>query len=362
MTTKLIFVGGFLGAGKTTLLWQSAKSLVGRGMRVGLITNDQAPELVDTALLSRSGAVVREVAGSCFCCNFDGLIGAVHSLIEQQAEIIIAEPVGSCTDLSATIIQPLKDKYSEIDIAPLTVLVDPNRVIELLQEKNSLLHPSALYIVRLQMEEADNILINKVDSLSTDDRRLLANLLHKKFPHVKTEEISARNNEGVDAWLDYILLDHDAGKRIVEVDYDRYAEGEAVLGWLNATVTLTSSPAKIKLSKYALDIMNRLHDAFKRRNAEIGHVKLRIESNGDECLANLTHLKGEISVNGGTSYMDGKADLILNARVQMPPEELEEIVRAVFASADLGISTEIRTLRCLMPGRPNPTHRYSCIV
>lgn len=362
MTTKLIFVGGFLGAGKTTLLWQSARILVDRGARVGLITNDQAPDLVDTALLSRSGAIVQEVAGSCFCCNFDGLIGAVHSLIEQQADIIIAEPVGSCTDLSATIIQPLKDKYSEIDIAPLTVLVDPERVIELLQEKSSLLHPSALYIMRLQIEEADRILINKVDSLSADDCRLLASLLRKKFPNVKTGEISARNNEGVDAWLDDILLDHDAGKRIVEVDYDRYAEGEAVLGWLNAIVMLKSSPTKIEWNKYALDVMNRLHETFKQRNAEIGHIKLRIESNGDECLANLTHLKGDISVNGGTSFIVGKADLILNARVQMPPEQLEEIVRAVLASSDFSVSAEIKTLRCLMPGRPNPTHRYSNIV
>jgi G3E family GTPase len=362
MTIKLIFVGGFLGAGKTTLLWQSAKNLVDRGARVGLITNDQAPDLVDTALLSRSGAVVREVAGSCFCCNFDGLIGAVHSLTEQHADIIIAEPVGSCTDLSATIIQPLKDKYSDIDIAPLTILVDSNRVLELLQEKSSLLHPSALYIMRLQMEEADRILINKADSLSADDRRLIAKLLRKKFSHVKTGEISARNNKGVDAWLDDILLDHNAGKRIVEVDYDRYAEGEAVLGWLNAIVTLKSSPTKIEWSKYALDIMNRLHETFKLRKAEIGHVKLRIESNGDECLANLTHLNGEIFVNGGSSFIDEKADLILNARVQMPPEELEEIVRAVFSCSDLSVSAEIKTLRCLMPGRPNPTYRYSCII
>jgi G3E family GTPase len=362
MTIKLIFVGGFLGAGKTTLLWQSAKNLVDRGARVGLITNDQAPDLVDTALLSRSGAVVREVAGSCFCCNFDGLIGAVHSLTEQHADIIIAEPVGSCTDLSATIIQPLKDKSSDIDIAPLTILVDPNRVLELLEEKSSLLHPSALYIMRLQMEEADRILINKADSLSADDRRLIANLLRKNFPHVRTGEISARNNEGVDAWLSDILLDYDAGKRIVDVDYDRYAEGEAVLGWLNATVTLKSSPTKIEWCKYALEIMNRLHETFKQRHAEIGHVKLRIETNGDECLANLTHLKGEISVNGGTSFIDGNAELILNARVQMPPEQLEEIVREVLVSSDLSVSAEIKTLRCLMPGRPNPTYRYSCII
>ncbi|MEI8376830.1 MAG: GTP-binding protein, partial [Planctomycetota bacterium] len=49
MKTRLILVGGFLGAGKTTMLWEASRRLVERGLRVGLITNDQAPELVDTA-------------------------------------------------------------------------------------------------------------------------------------------------------------------------------------------------------------------------------------------------------------------------------------------------------------------------
>jgi G3E family GTPase len=50
-TIRLILVGGFLGAGKTTLLHGAATRLVTRGFRVGLITNDQAPDLVDTRLL-----------------------------------------------------------------------------------------------------------------------------------------------------------------------------------------------------------------------------------------------------------------------------------------------------------------------
>lgn len=70
-TTRLIVVGGFLGAGKTTLLWEAARRLMKQWLNVGLITNDQAPELVDSALLSLNNLHVAEVSGSCFCCNFD---------------------------------------------------------------------------------------------------------------------------------------------------------------------------------------------------------------------------------------------------------------------------------------------------
>ena len=78
-TTRLILVGGFLGAGKTTLLWEAARRIAKSGKRIGLITNDQASELVDTAILSRNEVKVAEVSGSCFCCNFNGLIDSIEA-------------------------------------------------------------------------------------------------------------------------------------------------------------------------------------------------------------------------------------------------------------------------------------------
>lgn len=363
MTTKLILVGGFLGSGKTTLLWEAAQRLCMQGKSVGLITNDQAPDLVDTAFLSRSGASVKEVAGSCFCCNFDGLLGAARSLMAQNADVIIAEPVGSCTDLSATIIQPLKARHPEIGLAPLTVLADPDRVREVLEEKDVLMHPSARYILRLQMAEADRILLSKIDTLDVSERRLMNGMLRKAFPEAEVGEISTLKNEGIDEWLGAVLRDDTAGKRIVDVDYDRYAEGEAVLGWLNAVVNLEAADRAAEWRKYARDILAQLHDTFRQVRAEIGHVKLVISFNGESCIANLTRLGGSVEVHGGESLMGTQANLILNARVQMSSEELEKVVRSAFDNSCCGdISATIQTLRCLTPGRPDPTHRYANTV
>jgi G3E family GTPase len=149
-TVQLILVGGFLGSGKTTLLWQAATRLAAAGKRVGLITNDQAPDLVDTGLLTEQGMNVREVAGSCFCCNFPALIAAAESLRNDvRADVLIAEPVGSCTDLSATILQPLKDKFAQdFVLSPLSVLADPQRLREVLVGVPGRLHDSAAYIIR----------------------------------------------------------------------------------------------------------------------------------------------------------------------------------------------------------------------
>ena len=116
--TQLILVGGFLGAGKTTLIGRVAQRLAEQGKRVGLITNDQATGLVDSQLLRQGEWSVAEVAGSCFCCNFNGFIDAVKKVgVEGCADVVFAEPVGSCADLSATILQPLKQHWrSEVRV------------------------------------------------------------------------------------------------------------------------------------------------------------------------------------------------------------------------------------------------------
>ena len=107
---RFVMIGGFLGAGKTTTMARLARSYRARNQRVGLVTNDQAQDLADTTSLRAQGLPVEEVPGACFCCRFDDLVDRVGRLESgQRPDVILAEPVGSCTDLVATVVQPLKD-------------------------------------------------------------------------------------------------------------------------------------------------------------------------------------------------------------------------------------------------------------
>jgi G3E family GTPase len=128
---RYIMIGGFLGAGKTTAVAKLAQHLSSQGRRVGLITNDQGSELVDTALLRSRGFATEEIPGGCFCCRFNSLVDAAKRLsAEAPPDVFIAEPVGSCTDLVATVTYPLRRIYGErFTIAPLSVLVDPVRAL-----------------------------------------------------------------------------------------------------------------------------------------------------------------------------------------------------------------------------------------
>ena len=94
---RYIMIGGFLGAGKTTALERLARHLTSRGLSVGLITNDQGSELVDTAMLRARGFITEEIPGGCFCCRFNSLTEAAERLTAvARPDVFIAEPVGSC--------------------------------------------------------------------------------------------------------------------------------------------------------------------------------------------------------------------------------------------------------------------------
>src|SRR5439155_18232369 len=177
---RYIMIGGFLGAGKTTAVARLATRLRDQGLRVGLITNDQGSQLVDTAMLASQGFAVEEIAGGCFCCRFNSLTDAARKLsAETRPEVFIAEPVGSCTDLVATVSYPLRRIYGEeFSIAPLSVLVDPiraGRVHGL--TAGGKFSDKVLYIYRKQLEEADLIVINKCDLLDADSLSALRTAL-----------------------------------------------------------------------------------------------------------------------------------------------------------------------------------------
>ena len=76
LNSNYMLVGGFLGAGKTTAILKAAEIISQRGLRVGLITNDQSQGLVDTVMLASHGFPIEEITGGCFCCRFPSLVEA----------------------------------------------------------------------------------------------------------------------------------------------------------------------------------------------------------------------------------------------------------------------------------------------
>lgn len=362
--TRFVLIGGFLGAGKTTLVGALARRYVAQGKRVGIVTNDQAADLVDTHHLRSQGFDVGEVAGACFCCSFDNLLETAERLAADGApDVILAEPVGSCTDLIATVVLPLQQMYgNRFALAPFGVLLKPShgrKILDAAPEAASGFSPQAEYIFRKQLEEADFLMIGRSDQLSPADVDHLRRRLGEAAAGVPVVAVSPKTGVGVERVMELIDQGPQAGRRVLEIDYDRYAAGEAELGWVNMTATATTAQP-IDLDALAADVVRQIAQGIGRSGGEIAHLKTAVSADGLQAVASV--VSGDGAVDQGLTagrLADGEVLVIINARVAVDPDVLEACcLRGLQQVAQpRGLMIRSATAHALRPGRPQPTHR-----
>jgi len=113
---------------------------------------------------------------------------------------------------------------------------------------------------------------------------------------------------------------------------------------------------------FSESLLSAYSKRFDKMNAAIGHIKLMLTADDSYILGNLTGTQDTLSLRGNTN-IGKQAILTLNARVQLPPDQLEAIIMEEIQSACQNqIQVHHLELNCLSPGRPHPTHRYNHIV
>jgi hypothetical protein len=344
MTPWLIPVGGFLGAGKTSLLMAAGGRLRERGQRVAILTNDQAGGLVDTAAARGLSFEAGEVAGACFCCAFTRFVEAAAELAARGAEVILAEPVGSCTDIAATVLRPLQQDYAHLfRLAPFTVLVDGAQYSALHAAGAS---AEVAWLYRQQIAEADILALSKCD-LGGPAAELGAPALR----------LSARTGQGIDEWLKEVLGGRTAaGTRLLtEIDYGRYARAEAELAWLNAAARLRTRSA-LAPAQVAGPLVEELDARLTRQGARIAHLKTWTESAHSWLRVSLTENGQEPSVEGDRLAAAARDfRVIVNLRAQGEPDGLREAVLEAFAT--LGAELSMERMDSFRPSPPQPERR-----
>ena len=360
-TIRFLMVGGFLGAGKTTAIAKLASHYTAQGKSVALVTNDQAYDLVDTHTLRSKGFEVGEVPGACFCCNFDDLIGTISALSDSKIpDIVIAEPVGSCTDLVATVIEPMKDLFGDrFELGPLVVLLKPEHGKKILGSSTGRgFSPKAEYIFLKQLEEADAIVVNKIDKLTQAQQSELIKNVNEKFPDIPAISASVRDNTNMDQVIE--LFDQAPRKRsgMMDVDYETYAIGEAELGWFNCKID-ASSDEKFSLDDLALNLVEEIGITISDLGCEVAHLKVIGQTMLNSAVANLVSSGGTSELSLASEVSIEKAELVVNARVAASPQQLEETVGEVSKSLGqkLGITLVLSNVQCFRPAKPTPTHR-----
>lgn len=260
-----------------------------------MITNDQANGLVDSALANGGSFAMHEIGGGCFCCRSESLVEALNGFSEKvQPDVVIGEPVGSCTDLVSTVLEPLRTIYkTDYVLAPLSVMVDPFRAGRLLTGSggngSAGFSKDVEYIFLKQLEEAEMIVVNKCDLFPKARLDELCEELARRYPQAEVLRVSARTGEGLEEWWELLMTRTHSAERLMDVDYEVYAEGEARLGWVNGEYAVGLDRALRKGAKGVTAINgNRLlemiagsiRESFRADGIEVAHLKISLEAEG----------------------------------------------------------------------------------
>lgn len=331
----------------------AARAIGAAGRVAAVITNDQGEDLVDTtsATAALPEAAVSEITGGCFCCRYDELAETLERIAAAGTDLVLAEAVGSCTDLAATVVAPLQQYRPElVDLAPLTTVVDAARLAELGERDDEL-----GYLFDRQLAEAELVLLNKIDLLGPAESAAVAASLTGRYPQARLLPLSATNGQGLPAVLQ-AWQGAGSAAAPVPVDYDRYAAAEAALGWLNQTWNLDADRL-FDPAQWCRDVLVSLGRLFGP-DVVLGHAKIAVRGATGLTKAALVSATGEPRVDLAASGPITNGTAVLNVRATRPPSVVEEVVaRSVLAASQGGMRAVAGPATAFAPGYPRPIHR-----
>ena len=178
----VIVVGGFLGAGKTTLLNFILSE--NHGIRAGVLVNDFGAINIDAKLVVGVDGDVVSLANGCVCCSIrDDLIPACMELIlrKDPPELLIVETSGVSEpqQVANTFMVPEIESMMALDT--ILAVVDAEQFPGLLQG-------DLASLARLQVQDADMVVLNKVDLVAAEELEMTRALVREVVPRVRILE------------------------------------------------------------------------------------------------------------------------------------------------------------------------------
>jgi Ni2+-binding GTPase involved in maturation of urease and hydrogenase len=353
---KLCLVGGFLGSGKTTAIATAAKIFARDSIPLAVITNDHGSQLVDAAFIDSLNIPGTEVKNGCFCCNYDQFYWSIENLKTSVGpHVVLAEAVGSCADLVATIVNPLNRFHPEIEVS-LSVFAEGLVLLSSMEGRSSFISNDIQYIYKKQMEEAEFIVVNKCDLLIADELHKIESILASEYPGKKLLFQDSRDEASVKRWMD-IIQAKTPGKYLapLAIDYDRYGAGEAALAWLDASISIHSKGRAVhKAYEFINDVLAEIY--FKK--LPVGHLKLFLQSGDWQEKISYTSTHDPTTHILSSKVIADRVSLLVNGRVETDPDRLKKLFyQTIQKIQGQNCFVEIIDVASFQPGYPKPTHR-----
>lgn len=349
-----------MGSGKTTAIQQACTLLRQEGKKVAVVTNDQGEKLVDTAYMQSSNVPVRQVTNGCFCCRYTELEATLNALRnDEMPEIIFAETVGSCTDLIATVAKPLSIRHPEYN-AVISVFADASLLHQLLTGAASFVNDDVRYIYKKQLLEADVLIINKIDLLSESELALVNDIVASEYGGKRLLFQNSLGGKDIQTWLQTVdSFQLNAERASLEIDYDTYASGEAMMAWLDAEVEIKSITNNAH--EVTANLTQEIYSSLREEGLFIGHLKFLVDAGSVQEKISVTSTDGSRKQNVLHLSNTKQIRLLINARVQCSPEKLQEILFTVINNTvkQSGAHIDVKSLSAFQPGYPRPSYRIA---
>jgi len=361
---KLHLVGGFLGSGKTTAIIAAARKLMRDGKRVGVVTNDQGRYLVDTAFFRASDLPTVEVTGGCFCCNYHDLQTQVSDLVRTyNPDVIFAESVGSCADMVATVIKPLQQIGNFMQPASFSVFTDIRMFRRWVLGEQLPFSDDVLYIYEKQLEEANLLILNKIDLLPekkvTSARVMAAGRFGDKYILAQ----QANDEDRISGWVNLIQGNMFAIQRpSLHIDYERYGFGESRLVWMDQRIQFFGEDSKS--GDVSACFIESMMSTLINESYLPAHIKFFVKSDQGNVKISFTGLDQleDGQVKSALEGMEGTSiEILINARLEGLMDNLQMLVEdaARTCSAAHNWSFEADKPEIFHPGKPAPTQRIT---
>ncbi len=314
---------------------------------------------------------MEQVTGGCFCCRAAELGEALGRLAQEaRPDVFIAEPVGSCTDLMATVLLPIQQIYAQpMDIAPMSVLIDGARLAETVLAKSHLagrrrgFSADVQYIFYKQLEEAELLVLNKVDLLSKPKVKRLKAWLEEHYPGKPVHVVSTVTGEGLEAWFTQLLATVSGPGQLMEVDYERYGAGEARMGWFNATIGIHAASQPVDGNALLLDLAKGIQRDLEADGAELAHFKMSLsQRDGELAVVNAVRNGEAAALSRRAAGKLMVAELLINLRAEAEPELLNRRVSEQIDRPHREWRAVWKKRAFFKPGQPEPTHRVTTLA
>ncbi len=343
---QLHIVGGFLGSGKTTAIANAAKDLMAQGQRVGVVTNDQGKYLVDTTFVRLADVPAVEITGGCFCCNYGDLTAQLDALqTSVQPHVIFAESVGSCADIVATVVRPLRELSATVQPTSFSVFADSRLLRRWLMGHPLPFSANIVYLFGQQIAEAGLLVINKADLLTPEQLSETEQLAKQRFPDKPLYSQNSLDMPSIQGWLAHLSA-ASLPSHTLSLDYQRYGQAEAEMAWLDMHFALDTAGSETVINWLA-GLRQEL------REVSIGHFKALIGNDTRSVKVSFVTLDDPTASTTPSTLPEGRVQIGLNIRAQTDADTLRRIAEQSLS----GLTIHELSISAFHPGWPTPTHR-----